>query len=134
MTRSSATRLEARGARPRGVNSTACHKMIRDTAVQMAHQCYQALMLRNDWYALWRSEVETAAQRTGLSPDVLEKTWVNTHWASFIEGARAALAETLRQPIDDGLRDAIAEALILDATLTHGRKAGLKLAGAMQNA
>lgn len=128
MTRSSAGRLAKR--RPER-NAAACHQMVRDVAVGMAHETYAVLMQRNDWYRAWREALEERSGVSGMSPDLLEKNWVNLHWGDFIEGARAQLAAMLRQPLDDGLRDTIAEALILDNTLIRGRKAGQKLLGAL---
>lgn len=88
-------------------------------------------MMRNDWYALWREECNRVAGYT-VKAEQCEKTWVNLHWGDFIEGARAQLAGLLTRPLDEGLREAIAEALILDHTLVRGRKAGQQLLGAMK--
>jgi len=133
MTRSSASRIDRRGTgdvksvRSAAPNGTACHKMVRDVAVAMAHECYGALMARNDWYTLWKCE------NPGMNSDRLEKHWVNIHWGDFIEGARTTMAESLRQPMPDVLREQIADALILDKTLTRGRLSGLELMGAMRH-
>lgn len=97
------------------------HHMVRDTAVAMAHEAYDALMQRNDWYALHKSE------HPGASAAGLEKAWVNDHWAQYIEGARSVMASMLAGPIPDTLKDQIAEALILDKSLVRGRVTGQQM-------
>lgn len=104
-------------------SSAHCHFLLRDTAVEMAHEAYGALMKRNDWYALWKQS------RPGLNVRALESRWVSEHWGDFIEGARAVLASMLERPIAEGLKDQIAEALILDNTLVRGRAKPLAVIG-----
>lgn len=91
------------------------HKLIADTAAEMAHECYDALMHRDDWYALWRS------QNPGANAKVLEARWVRQHTKDFLAGARHILTGMLSKPIDDDLKEAIYKALVLDASLMRGR-------------
>ena len=103
--------------------SAHCHHMVRDTAVAMAHECYDALMQRNDWYKAHR-EAHPGANSRGL-----ERVWVNAHWGDFVEGARAVLAQSLRSPLPEPLKEQIAEALMLDNTLVRGRIAPSEIIG-----
>ena len=92
-----------------------CHKLIRQTAQEMAHECYSELMRRNDWYQGWK------ALHPECNSKQLEDRWVAKKWGEFVEGARAILAEMLRKPIDEDLKFSIYEALCLDRTLIKGR-------------
>lgn len=104
-------------------NAAACHTMVRDTAVALAHECYDSFMQNNVYYESWQ------ASNPGLRRDEYEKVWVNENWARFIPAARANLAAVLKQPLEQGLKDTIAEALILDATLVRGRKTPAQVLG-----
>lgn len=93
-----------------------CHILVAKTAQGMARECYDSFMQANPQYAAWRDA------NPGMSGEALESRWVATRWGMFVEPARATLAEMLRQPIDEGLKKQISEALILDAQLIRGRK------------
>lgn len=125
MTKSSHSRLARRaGDWSSKPNGAAAHKLVREVAVKMAHEAYAALMARNDWYdALKRAN-------PGVTSEWLEKGWVNAHWGDFVEGARATMAKMLAGPQDGPLKEQIAEALMLDNTLTRGRASGAKILGA----
>src|ERR1700733_6082412 len=92
-----------------------CHKMIAEVAQAMAHECYDALMQRNDWYDLWKR------QHPGLSGKALESRWVKEKGGTFVPGARATLAGMLQTGIDSMLKEQIMEALLLDNTLIRGK-------------
>lgn len=124
MTKSSQSRLARKGAWSSKPNAAATHKLVREVAVQMAHKAYAALMSRNEWYdALKRAN-------PGVTSEWLEKGWVNEHWGDFVEAARATMAGMLAGPQDGPLKEQIAEALMLDSTLTRGRASGAKILGA----
>jgi hypothetical protein len=97
----------------RGVH---CHKLVRETAEEMAHQVYDELMKRNDWYAEWRR------QHPGMGPKGLEATFVHKTLSQYVELARAKLAEMLGNPSYSQLHEEIYEALQLDLTLVRGRE------------
>ena len=92
-----------------------CHKLVKETAIEMAHECYAALMHRNDWYWDWQ------AAHPNMGPKALERFWVNQKWGEFVEGARATLAGMLASPIDEELKIQIYDALCLDQSLIRGR-------------
>lgn len=97
---------------PGGVHA---HKLVAETALAMAHECYDALMQRNDWWALWQSE------HPGLNKTQLEALWCSKHQADFLAGARHILAAQLAQPISVDLKETIYSALVLDTSLRRGR-------------
>lgn len=90
---------------------TACHKMIAETAKQMAFELYDTLMQDNNWYALWKG------QNPRLSPESLAKRFVARNWGQLVPSARATLVEMLRRPLDEALKEEISQALILDNSL-----------------
>ena len=96
-------------------NSAACHKMVREVAISMAHETYDSFMQNNVYYENWRKE------NPGLERKAYELVWVNRNWSRFIPAARATMGAMLAQPLDEGLKEQISEALILDATLIRGR-------------
>lgn len=103
--------------------SAHAHKLVAQTATQMAHEVYDELMRRNDWYALWKEG------HPGASAKGLEELWVRRHWGDFVEGARATLAAALAGPLPEHLKEEISEALILDNTLIRGRANPSKVLG-----
>lgn len=117
------TRFGPKSKFSRAPNAAAAHRLVRDVAVDFAHEAYAALMARNDWYdALKRAN-------PGVTPEWLEKGWVNMHYPRFLEAARAQMAGMLAGPQDGPLKEQIAEALMLDNTLTRGRASGAKILG-----
>ncbi len=105
-------------------NAAACHQDVRTVAVAMAHEAYAALMQKNEWYRALRDA------NPGVSSEWLEKGWVNEHWPTFINGARATMAAMLAGPSPEPLKEQITEALILDKTLMRQRESGARI---MQN-
>ncbi len=91
------------------------HWRVAALAKEMAHEVYDELMKRNDWYDLWKNA------HPGLSSRGLENAFVSKNWHKFVEGARATLAGMLTQPYDEDLKNAIYEALVDDSTLIRGR-------------
>lgn len=110
------------GAWSTAPNGTACHQDLRKVAVEMAHEVYATLMSKNEWYDALK------LANPGVNTRMLERGWVNAHWHEFLEAARANLAMALRGPLPEPLKAHIHEVLILDATLTRGRRTGRILA------
>jgi hypothetical protein len=83
-----------------------CHKLVAETAKEMAAAVYEELAKRNEWYALNPSQ----------------KAFVEATYGSLIEQARQVLANMLASnsvPLEQ--KEAIFEALVLDKTLKFGR-------------
>lgn len=100
------------------------HKLVRDTAVSMAHELYDAMMMHDLWWKQWRD------QNPGVSRHTLEQRFVNKNLPLLVPQARAALAKCL-QPgqvpgMTDKQRDEVAQALILDNQLVDSRAAASK--------
>lgn len=101
-----------------------CHKLVAKIAREAAGEHYELLMQVNPLFDSWK------AQNPGLGPKALEARFVATKWGLYVEFARATLAHMLTRPdIDEGLKEDIMEALVLDATLRRGRKAGARVLG-----
>ena len=80
--------------------------------------------MQNDM--IWR---EWQRQHPGLGARGLEEAFVRKFWPRAVEGARATLARMLALPGDEGLKNEISEALILDKQLVRGRAENHKLIG-----
>lgn len=91
------------------------HPLVAETAVAMCHELYDVMMSDNLWYDLWKKK------HPGLSPKGLENAFVKKNVNQILPQARATLAGMLAQPIDEGLKERIHEALCLDKTLVKGR-------------
>lgn len=95
-----------------------CHEIVAETAKAMAHEVFDELMLRNDWWENWKNQNPDLA-----TTKELEARWVEQTWGKFISEARGALAHQLTLPIDLAIKDQIMEALELDHSLIRGRPA-----------
>ena len=84
----------------------------------MAHELYDVMMQDNEWYSVWKK------CQPGMSVKGLETAFVRRNLAQLIPKARAILAAMLAGPYDDGMKDKIHEALLLDWTLIKGRGHG----------
>lgn len=96
--------------------SSHVHWMVRDTAVAMAHELYDTMMLDNSWYKHWKD-----THSPHYTAKRLEEAFVNKNLAQLIPQARAVLAKMLRDSSDPKVQESIYEALTLDATLIRGR-------------
>lgn len=74
------------------------HRMIRDTAYEMAAAVWEQCAKNNDWYNKFPNQ----------------KVFANNEWPKFVGEARATLAEMLKGNIDEDLKERIADALIKD--------------------
>lgn len=99
------------GSRP----SRHAHKAVAKVAAEAAAQLYELLMGNNEIRAAWK------VQNPGLGERALLARFVAKNQGRCLEFARATLAASLRGPADDATKDAILEALCLDATLLRGR-------------
>lgn len=84
------------------------HKLIANTAEQMAGAVYEELMKNNTWYAAWQE------RHPDLSGTALQHEFIRVTAPGMTRQARATLAQMLRNPAYSHLHDQIAEALILD--------------------
>lgn len=100
------------------MNTKLAHPMIWQTAVAMAHSMYDDLMMNNSLYAMWKKQCPE------LTPKELEARFVAQMAPKLLEQARATLAKLLGRPGNEGLKPAISDALIADATVRIGRKTG----------
>lgn len=104
-----------------GRPSGSAHKLVLETATAMAHELYDTLMQKDDWYKLWKSwhdESATAAQ--------LEESFVKRNVPGLLAGARTILAQSLATTPDAALRQTIFDALLLDATLVGAGGRGVR--------
>lgn len=100
----------------RAPRAVTCHKLVASTAISMAQELYETLMLDNLWYATWK------ARCPGLTGEALMKKFVELNTAGLVEQARATLAGMLSRPdINQTMKDEIYEALLLDNTLKGER-------------
>lgn len=86
---------------------SAAHKLIAETAKEMAAAMYEELAKANaDWYRKHPSQ----------------KQFVRKHWPNYMESARHTLARLLTTGIAESLKEQISDALIKDNTLRRYRK------------
>jgi hypothetical protein len=98
-----------------------CHLLIAKTAQDMTRALYEATMQNDTLFTEWKR------QHPGMSGSGLENAFVKKYWPAAIDGARATLAHMLTLPGDEGLKETIAEALILDKSLIKGRKDNVQM-------
>lgn len=97
-----------------------CHILVAKTAQDLTRELFDAVMQDNKIYEEWKGK------HPGASKKGLEEAFVKKYWGQAIEGARATLAHMLTLPLDEVLKEEIADALILDKTLMKGRAEGLR--------
>jgi hypothetical protein len=87
------------------------HKMVVDTAREMAAVMYQEMAVAsNQWYAMFKDQ----------------DAYVEASWPLFLESARTTLAKLLTTNISENLKTQIHEALCMDNALRNGR--GIQIA------
>jgi len=99
------------------------HKMIVEQARDLTRALYEHLMRDDKIRAKWRERFPDATEKQ------LEAKFLAMYVAGAIPAARSTLAGMLSLPIDEGLKEAIHEALCLDDTLKRGREAGHRVIG-----
>lgn len=102
-----------------------CHKKIREVAIALAEESYEAVMGNNWVRAEWKR------QHPGMGEKALIKSFVSRNWPRYIPAARTTLTLLLRSPIDDKAKEEIMEVLTLDATLIRGRQNPAVVMGAL---
>lgn len=88
-----------------------CHKLVRETAQRLAGEVYEAAMRDNDNYATWKLLCNDLDDKYMLAE------WIKLMWPRMLDDARHTLAGLLSQPIDEGLKKAIHDALIKDGEI-----------------
>ena len=92
------------------------HKLVAETAVRMAQECWEAHMSANN--ALYRSFRENLTEKQALTAFVARVA------PTLLEDARLALTDCLSQPdrvVPPSMKAQIAEALIADSPLRANR-------------
>lgn len=98
------------------MTQTNAHRLVLDTAIAMAHEMYDTLMVDDVWYGVWKK------RNPGAGAKALETRFVNKVLPQILPQARATLASMLNKPnITQVQKDQIYEALLADNILTHGR-------------
>ena len=100
------------------------HEAVFRQAEELCMSAYEALMEDDTLWSRWRNT------HPGFSPRHLELAFMKKFTFRFVPAARAMMAARLQAPLDDGTKEAIYEALLLDATLVRGRGRGLGHLGA----
>ena len=94
------------------------HEAVFAQAQELTLSAYEALMAENEIWEAWRQS------HPGMSRRGLERAFLAKFTFRFVAAARAMMAARLVSAIDEGEKEAIYEALTLDATLTRGRGRG----------
>ena len=84
-------------------------------ARELTLKSYEALMSNNAIWAQWQ-EAHPGTSRQGL-----EAAYLRRYLAAHVAPARSMLAGMLAQPVDEGLKERIKDALIADNFLVRGR-------------
>ena len=93
------------------------HRLVAETARDLAYVMYDELMCQNKFYQHVRStypNLDDTQRRERFARQLVPR---------MIEPARATLAAMLNGPYDESLKETIAQALMLDKTLKRGRQA-----------
>lgn len=85
-----------------------CHRMVKVTAMALAHEVYDRAMGDNAAWANWRQFCED------LGRQQTEEEFVALAWPHLLDTARATLAKLLGSSMDEGLKEQIHDALIKD--------------------
>lgn len=106
-----------------GKRSLHAHKDVASQARELCLSAYEALMAENAIWLNWQ------ARFPGYSRKRLEAVFVALYLFRFVPAARAMMAARLAGEVDEGVKAALYDALVLDATLTRGRGRGQGLLG-----
>jgi hypothetical protein len=101
-----------RFGRQQGIHA---HFRVVDMARDLCMASYDAAMANNTVRSTWKARHPTMTERQ------LQVAWLCKHLAAHIAPARAILAGMLSAPIDEGLKEKIKDALVMDNFLTRGR-------------
>jgi hypothetical protein len=86
------------------MNNGAVHRLVKETAVGITQAQYECFAQNNDFFA----------KHPKVGP------WVARNWRYYIAEARATLARLLNGPMEERLKEQIADALIKDNLLRKG--------------
>lgn len=98
-----------------GAKKLHAHNAVYVQATELCMSAYEALMEQNEIWEAW------LGSHPGFSRRHLELAFLKKFTFRFVAPARALMAARLQGPLDDSVKDAIYEALVLDATLLRGR-------------
>ena len=99
------------GSRLTGSSEKVAHVMVAKVAREAANELFETLMGQNEIRDHWRNG------HPGKSEKELRRLFVVKYWGDCIPFARATLARMLDGPLDEGLKEQIADALIKDRAL-----------------
>ena len=91
------------------------HVQIAKTAKGICAAAYDDIMSNNWQYEAWKKK------NPELNPAQLQRRWVEKNWGKFVTTARHTMVRLLTQPIDEKLKEEIAEVLLADKSLKRGR-------------
>lgn len=106
-----------------------CHKDIAKVAKALAEASYDELMSNNMLYEAWKKKWPHLVG----DPVKLKRQYVANKWGLYVDAARATMALTLREPIDEKVKEEVVKILALDSTLIRGRVNPALVAGAVAN-
>jgi hypothetical protein len=86
------------------VNNGAVHTLVANTAKELAAADYERFARSNEFYRKYGSQ----------------NAWVAKAWRYYTKAARATLTILMTRSKDQGLKDSIYDALILDNSLNKG--------------
>lgn len=92
------------------------HVLVAQTARDLCLASYENIVFNNALYDAWKKQNPQCT-----TTKELELAFVAKYVESYIDVARATLAHMLTLPGDEGLKETISDALILDKTLAKGR-------------
>ena len=93
------------------------HYYVAEVARELCLASYEELMANNQIRTAWK------LKHPGASELGLQAAWLKRYAIAYVGPARATLAALLTGPCDEGLKEKIHQALILDNTLMMGRNA-----------
>lgn len=96
-------------------NGSHCHFLLKETALGMAHEVYDAIMQDNARFAQWKE------QCPDLTPGLAEDKFCEALWPHLLEAARTTLAGMLAGSYPEELKQRIHDALVKDNVLREGR-------------
>lgn len=93
------------------------HRLVVQTAMEMAGELYEEVMRDNELFAHWKRLCPE------LTPAILHERFCVLMTPHLLDPARATLAGMLATPINEDLKSTIFDALINDASLRRGNRA-----------
>lgn len=91
------------------------HKLVAETAIALTHELYSELM-KDD-----KLRRQFVSQTSEMGEKKREELFVEKYWTAALAVARTTLTEMLNRPMEESLKEQIADALIKDAAFVPGR-------------